>query len=127
MNKILAGRTIFILVVIGIYSFSSVFSISHTHESNIHSHSSHAETAGCVYMIGEQGLCSMDMFDHLSIWQSFSSAYIPTLSVILFAISILLIILIFSPPPKKFYFATIYRPSLYQTLFSRGVLNSKVF
>lgn len=127
VNKDTLIKLVVSTVIVIIYGFSSVFSISHAHSSASHSHNSHSEASGCVYMIGEQGLCSMTISDHLSIWQSFSSAYTPTLSAIFSAISILLVILIFSPPPKKFYFDIAYRPSLYQTLFSRGILNSKAF
>lgn len=114
-------------IIIVVYGFSSVFSISHAHNSASHSHSSHSETSGCVYMIGERGLCSMTIFDHLNIWQSFSSAYIPILVAILSALSFLLVFLIFSPPPKRFCVNKIFIPSLYQSLFSQGILNPKLF
>jgi hypothetical protein len=68
VNKDISIKLIIATIIVVAYGFSSVFSISHAHNSASHSHGSHSETSGCVYMIGKQGLCSMTVSDYLSIW-----------------------------------------------------------
>lgn len=95
----------------------------------------HHETSGCPFMPGEHAaICQMDVFDHISAWQSMFAAVVPTILILgLLAALIALTWGFWRPPP-----ITTARPflhkkrselviiPLFQQLFSDGILHPKI-
>jgi hypothetical protein len=94
----------------------------------------HHEMSGCPFMPGEQAICQMDAFDHISAWQSTFAAVLPTvLILVIIAAAIILTWRHWYPPPDSIPILTFYQRraettivSLYQELFSSGILNPKI-
>lgn len=94
----------------------------------------HMMAGGCPFMPGEQAMCQMDAFDHISAWQSAFVSVVPTILIL----SILAAVVVFAwrhwyPPPDLILASVAYRARarttivpLYQQLFSRGILNPKI-
>lgn len=85
----------------------------------------------CPFTLGEHALCKMDPFEHLTIWQQFTATFLPLIKI-LTVVSILLALVYFSyhsPPITRFLFylkrERLRVFSLYQQLFSQGILNPK--
>ena len=95
---------------------------------------SHHHEVGCPFMPGEQVVCPMNAFDHISAWQNMFTTTLPTLVVLLLAIAfVVLIPWENSGPPRVLVRSHLYRrdgptlpPSLYQELFSSGILHPKI-
>lgn len=94
----------------------------------------HHMSGGCPFMPGEQVVCQMDAFDHISAWQSTFVAIAPTILAlsILAAVTVLTLRHWYPPPdfvPIRIYY---YRRTevaiipFYQELFSNGILNPKI-
>ena len=79
-------------------------------------------------MVGHQTLCSMDTFDHIAAWQSFSQSisFSQTPTVIL-AIVVTVFLGVFytrtTSPPRRFFLPRY--PSLFEQLFANGILHPK--
>lgn len=93
----------------------------------------HHHEPGCPFMPGEQAICQMDVFDHISAWQNAFTAIVPLFIILLSFAAIALYIRHKERPPDipirprirpDSWHANI--PSLYQRLFSRGILNPKI-
>jgi hypothetical protein len=115
------------LLLIG-YVFLSVFSILHmAHMNNMSMPMAH-----CPYMAGEPSLCQMKVSDHLVPWQQLSNVVFPSfLALIISATIFLLYTWYYSPPVRlllyiRRHWHSLWR-SLYQFLFSQGILNPKYY
>jgi hypothetical protein len=92
----------------------------------------HHHEPGCPFMPGEQAICQMDVFDHISAWQEAFTAVVPSLIILLLAVAVVFYVWQREWPPDIP--ARVYlRPeqqdriaNLYQELFSRGILNPKI-
>lgn len=94
----------------------------------------HPMDGGCPFMPGEQVVCQMDAFDHISAWQSTFVAIVPTI----LALSILAAVIVLTwrhcyPPPDFVPIRIHYQrrtesviTPFYQELFSSGILNPKI-
>lgn len=86
---------------------------------------------GCPFAIGEHSLCEMDTSGHMKAWQEFSTTILPTIKILVLA-SIAFAAVFFgywSPPivrlllhRRREWGKTL---SLYQQLFSQGILHPK--
>lgn len=92
----------------------------------------HHHEPGCPFMPGEQAICQMDAFDHISAWQEAFTAVVPSLVILLLAVAVVFYVWRREWPPDiparvrlrpKRQNQT---PNLYQELFSRGILNPKI-
>ncbi len=84
---------------------------------------------GCPFMQGQMSVCSMTVFDHIEHWQNaFLSVLVQTISFIALVASFGFAWLLLTKqewsPPRLF---NLHRPTLFQELFSRGILHSKAF
>ncbi len=94
----------------------------------------HHEMSGCPFMPGEQAICQMDAFAHISAWQSMFASTVPTTFIIaLLAVAILLAWQSWWPPPLQIIRSSLYERRrelafipLLQQLFSDGILNPKI-
>jgi hypothetical protein len=86
----------------------------------------------CPYMVGEQSLCQMNVSDHLTLWQQqFSAAVFPSFLLIISDVILLFYTAYYSPPLRVLLYIRrqwqcLWR-SLYQLLFSQGILNPKYY
>jgi biotin transporter BioY len=85
----------------------------------------------CPFAVGEHALCKMNPFEHLKVWQQFTTTLLPFIKI-LSVIGILFALAYFSyrsPPITRFLFSLkrerLRTFSLYQQLFSQGILNPK--
>ncbi len=85
----------------------------------------------CPFAVGEHSLCQMNSFEHLKVWHQFTTTLLPLIKI-LTVVVILLGLIYFSfhsPPVTKFLFylkrERLRIFSLYQELFSQGILNPK--
>lgn len=92
----------------------------------------HHHEPGCPFMPGEQAICQMDVFDHISAWQEAFSVVVPSLIVLLLAAAVVFYTWQREWPPDISIRVRL-RPqqqnqiaNLYQELFSRGILNPKI-
>ena len=92
----------------------------------------HHHEPGCPFMPGEQAICAMTALDHISAWQSTFTTTLPTLFVyLLLAVAVLFVWKYYSPPDlfvRQLLPSRNREPisvSLYQELFSNGILNPK--
>ncbi len=110
--------SIFILIIFIAMAVFGILSIPPTHHHEL----------GCPFMIGEQSICPMGLFEHISAWQSIftvSISYIFSLIIILFFIFT-------THPPNLLEFTAkrwvrnnFFFTFLYQELYSEGILNPK--
>lgn len=84
---------------------------------------------GCPFMVGETSFCSMSLFEHIEHWQStFTFTLIKLLSFLTIVAPFIFVLLIvvqprlYERPPQGTDF-----PTLFQQLFSQGLLNSKAY
>lgn len=93
---------------------------------------SHHHEPGCPFMIGEQAVCAMDLFDHIRAWQSTFMAYLPSVLLLIALAYVCSAFWKITDPPNRL-LSYLYRPRrcqadrniLYQELFSQGILNPK--
>ncbi len=121
IKKILFALTLLGYVLITVFGFIHV---AHMAEMNM-------PMEHCPFAIGEHTLCQMSVTEHIRAWEQFSARFIPTLGVLLFTPVFLFFFL------DKKYSPFLSRPlfylkrqrlrnySLYQELFSLGILNPK--
>ena len=128
MNKVLNLKKLLAASILIAYVFLSLFGVLQTSHTSHMGHVTHS----CPYMVGEQGLCTMNLFDHIASWQQFSSAVFPLMNILL-ALSLVVFSsfwLYLSSSPPLIYLRLHRRKftePLYQALFSNGILNSKAF
>ncbi len=120
MQKIsYAFLTIIFLLIAGFGFVMPMTTDGHHHES------------GCPFMPGEQSVCMMTPLDHISAWQSTFTTLVPgAFSLILLTLCLVVIASqFFRPPDTGRSPARLQKinipPSLYQQLFSKGILNPK--
>lgn len=87
---------------------------------------------GCPFMPGEQAICQMDVFDHISAWQSMFTTTLPALAIYLVLTAVIFVAWIYYSPPDLFVRAFLERRrfepariSIIQELFSSGILNPR--
>lgn len=124
-----------IILSLGIFAFLAVGFLSLSHFSM--GMDGEMDMADCPFM-SDMTLCDMSPLDHLTGWQSiFSNILTPEiliLTLILFAVSTLPYWAQFFSPPKDSLLRLKYSPSsrgqihsFFQYLFSKGILNTKLF
>lgn len=112
---------------------TSLFHIStHSDMSN--------DMTNCPFMINEEVMCSMSLMDHINVWKSIFTATITTLlwsiSTSIIIVSVISVtrhlirykfkyIIILRRQFRDKLYTFSYRP--FQDLFSRGILNPKIF
>ncbi|QQR50015.1 hypothetical protein IPF86_02935 [Candidatus Nomurabacteria bacterium] len=91
----------------------------------------HHHEPGCPFMPGEQAICDMNASDHVTAWKNAFTVPLPMLfTYFLLAVAVLFVWKYYSPSdlfvrrllPSRRDLASI---SLYQELFSGGILNPK--
>lgn len=111
------------LLVLASYLLVSVFSLFHM----AHMASAGMDMERCPYMLDQQSVCPMDIFAHTKSWHEFYSAplsYLKVLSAVTLAFLPLLAIVL-SPPVLAYRRRHTRIISLYQILFSSGILHPK--
>jgi hypothetical protein len=92
---------------------------------------SHHHEPGCPFMPGEMAICMMDALDHITAWQKSFTITLPTLVTFLLLVSLIWAWKFEGPPRQLVRYMMerrstfIEKPSLYQELFSSGILNPK--
>ena len=123
-------------LTLGIFAFVAVSFLALTHFGM--SMDGEMDMSDCPFMT-EMVICDMGVLDHLSSWQSiFSNVVIP--EIIILALLFLAIIWVpywtqFQPVSKDFLIQRLQPsaytrsliPTLFQYLFSKGILNPKLF
>lgn len=99
-----------------------------------HEHMSPMANFDCPYMDGQSAICPLDFFGHLNSLQKNLLMVLPSFKIItLLIFSFLFLNFIYTSPPLIKLVLYIKRQrykiinDLYQTLFSKGILNTKVF
>ena len=92
----------------------------------------HHHESGCPFMMDEQSVCTMTPLDHFVVWQKIFISFIPKIFILipLLFYSLILLSMRFNPPDKFIYIPSEQKnpsipPSLFQQLFSKGILNPK--
>ncbi len=125
--KLTQSKTLALFVLLA-YLYLGVFSLLTM--SGHH----HMPMTDCPYMVGQQSVCAMDTFEHLTAWKSLvlavpSIIYILTLFVLVFSFQTLLS----SSPPlirQLSYYRKIQLEPIVSKLelaFARGILNPKPY
>ena len=127
MKFILSTITLIAFILVGGFGFLHAFQMTE-HD--------HMEMSPCPFMKGHEVICNMDALEHISAWQStFTSILVDNyllLSLLAFSIWGLFRYKIYRPPDKNI-LIPIFKdtnrnlPTLYEILFSRGILNSKAY
>ncbi len=92
---------------------------------------SHHHEPGCPFMIGEQSICPMGLFEHIRAWQGVFTVSLPYILLLIIILFIVVALWQSTHPPNLLFFPsqTVEQNSshnlLYQELFSRGILNPK--
>lgn len=94
--------------------------------------SGHSHEPGCPFMPGEQAICQMDVFDHLSAWQSTFTTILPSVITLILLAGVAFVAWKYYSPPNLFVRPTLpkrrfqpVRVSVVQELFSSGILNPR--
>lgn len=137
MRKLVLYITVMaIMLSFGSVFFVSTFNLGHTFDE-------HGVTIGmtdCPFMSHEETICPMTALDHLTILRSIFETVLPSIVTLSLIIGIALVVYFYNTKLKplfRFHTNTFlqWRASvtycfsyrLYQDLFSRGVLNPKLF
>lgn len=125
--KLVQSKTLTLFVLIA-YLYLGVFSLL-----SMSGHD-HMPMTDCPYMVGQQSMCAMDTFEHLTAWKSLvltipSFIYVLTLLVLVFSFQHLLSS---SPPLLRqllYYRKTKFEPitTSLELAFARGILNPKPY
>lgn len=93
----------------------------------------HHHEPGCPFMPGENVICQMDVFDHISAWQHMFTSVVPSLVILLLSAAVVVFVGQRKRPPDIPILSGIRNfsrqkdiPNLYQQLFSKGILNPKI-
>lgn len=92
----------------------------------------HSKMEGCTYVIGQDVVCSLDVFGFINKWKENSSVTLPFYNMLFFASVVAFYFSIFFIPPLIFRLLIylnkkIKIQSLFQILYGDGILNSKAF
>jgi len=85
----------------------------------------------CPFAQGEHTLCQMNPFEHLKVWEQFTIKLLPVIKILslVWLVSVLLSFSYHSPPISRLLLylkrERLRNYSLYQQLFSQGILNPK--
>ena len=126
-KKFIAFSVLALYLLLPVYIFQHMMSMSHEHMAPM-------IPTDCPYMDGQSTVCPIDFFGHLNTLQKNLLLVFPSFKII----SLLVVVFIFSnllytSPPLVRFLLYIKRQrykitdDLYQTLFSKGILNAKVF
>lgn len=92
----------------------------------------HHHRPGCPFMPGEQIICNMTALDHIAAWQNAFTTTISTFSIYLLLVAVVLLVWKYYSPTdifvRRLLLSRTREPvlvSLYQELFSSGILNPK--
>ncbi|MCX6752765.1 MAG: hypothetical protein NTW62_00240 [Candidatus Nomurabacteria bacterium] len=124
-KKFIAFGVLALYLLLPLYIFQHMMSMGHDHMAPM-------APTDCPYMDGQSAVCPIDFFGHLNTLQKnlilvFHSFKIIFLLIIVFIVSNLL----YTSPPLVRFLLYIKRQkikfidNLYQSLFSRGILNPK--
>lgn len=117
-KKILGVIAIIAFIFVAVFGFLAIVP-SHHHEP------------GCPFMIGEQSICPMGLFEHIQAWQSMFTVSLPSILLLIAFLFIVVTLWQSLHPPNLLFFVrkkakqTGSHNLLYQELFSRGILNPK--
>lgn len=83
----------------------------------------------CPFMQGQMSMCSMTVIDHINHWQS---AFALTLTELLTVVAVVATLVLWQLLPRKEEASPpsareSQRPTIFQELFSQGILNSKAY
>ncbi len=122
------------IFIAGIFMFVYIFSGFYFLYSNIESHNGmhHHTNQNCTYIMGQDILCSMNLFDFMDKWKDIYSIIIFYQNIMLISLVAIFVSLLFINflrfHVQLLYFKRFFTiPILYEILFSRGILNSKAF
>ena len=112
--------TLALIAFIGMAGFGMFAMTGHHHEP------------GCPFMPGEQAICEMNIFDHISAWQNTFTGVLPSIFILILAVALNFVYWFnYDKPPDLRGRVSprsspgLNRPNLYQELFSSGILNPK--
>lgn len=127
LQKLIAFVVLSLYLLLPLYIFQHMMSMSHEHMSPM-------ANFDCPYMDGQSAICPLDFFGHLNSLQKNLLIVLPSFKIItLLIFSFLFLNFIYTSPPLIKLVLYIKRQrykiinDLYQTLFSKGILNTKVF
>ena len=90
-----------------------------------------APGSDCFFMPHKEVVCDMSTLEHIEHWQStFTSTIVKSLIALGLAIVTVLVLWKYIRPRQSYRFAHYHappKPTLFQELFSRGLLNSKAY
>lgn len=93
---------------------------------------SHTHEPGCPFMPGEQAICPMGLLEHISAWKNIFTVSVPYAVLLILVIFLILSLWFLIHPPNYFFFkykrlrqVGFAHITLYQELFSQGILNPK--
>ena len=133
---VLTITTLAILLSLGSVLFVSVLNFSHA----FNEHEMASGMADCPFMAHGESLCPMTAFDHISMLKGIFESTVPSIVTLTLVIAVALVPFLFTPKLKpllrlhshtflrwrqRVIYRFSYRP--YQDLFSRGILNPKLF
>lgn len=118
-----------------VFLFSLIFiltSLSTFGTTIVTSGDGHHREPGCPFMAHEQAICDMNAFDHIAAWQKVFTTILPTLSLYAFLAALVFLsqkywkpLYIFVQTSRRGHSQDVIVFSLYQQLFSDGLLNPK--
>lgn len=126
MNKLVVKTSFITAAIVSVYllvSLAGLFQVAPT--------AHHMHMRDCPYVIGEQSLCSMNLFDRMGELKVFSTAIVPFYAWLVLMAGLAAVILWrFFPHQVAFVTAISLLASppsepLHQTLFSSGILHPK--
>jgi len=126
MTMIRTPKTILVSVILATFMAVGIFGLMAMTGDHMHT--------GCPFMPGEQAICQMTVFDHISAWQSAFTATIPSVLALLLFAAVLYISFSWLDRPPNIQNPIRVRvgshgpdiPNLLQELFSSGILNPKI-
>ncbi len=113
------------LGIIAVFTFISIAVFGPL--SIVHSH----HKPGCPFVAGGHSICPMGFMEHINHWKSIFTIPVPFLLFLIIILFSIITIWQFAEPPnslfriKHTFEHTVLHNSLYQKLFSQGILNPK--
>ena len=124
-------KRVFVLIILIAYITIGGFGFMHAYQMLGHDH---MDMTPCPFMQGHEAICTMNASEHLTAWQTAFTTILSNhyLLLSLFALSLwgLFSYIVWRPPDRnKLRFIIFNRnkriPTLYETLYSKGILNPK--
>jgi hypothetical protein len=126
MKKFFIGCFIFSYIVLAIWGAPILLAASRFH--------SHHHSPGCPFMPGEYVVCTMTIMDHIIAWKNVFMSTAPIVLVFLAPLVFVYFLHTRDEPPDFFVrqhrhslLGAFIPPPLYQKLFSKGILNPRIF